>query len=121
MEQECIDVIELILDIYKDFGFDDVVIKFSDRPENRIGSDEVWDKLEGALINALDSMGREYKLFPGEGAFYGPKLEFVEPARALRYFLYRRGRRAPSSGHVTPRFIRFTGAIFRNSGGALRG
>jgi threonyl-tRNA synthetase len=77
MEQECIDVIELILDIYKDFGFDDVVIKFSDRPDNRIGSDEVWDKLEGALINALDSMGREYKLFPGEGAFYGPKLEFV--------------------------------------------
>jgi len=77
MEQECIDVIELILDIYKDFGFEDVVIKFSDRPENRIGSDEIWDKLEGALINALDSMGQAYKLFPGEGAFYGPKLEFV--------------------------------------------
>ncbi len=77
MEQECVDVIELILDIYKDFGFEDVVIKFSDRPENRIGTDDIWDKLEGALINALDSMGREYKLFPGEGAFYGPKLEFV--------------------------------------------
>ncbi len=77
MEQECIDVIELILDIYKDFGFDDVVIKFSDRPENRIGSDEVWDKLEGALVNALNVMGKDYKLFPGEGAFYGPKLEFV--------------------------------------------
>ena len=77
MEQECIDVIKLILDIYKDFGFEDVVIKFSDRPENRIGSDEVWDKLEGALINALDNMGQEYKVFPGEGAFYGPKLEFV--------------------------------------------
>ena len=77
MEQECIDVIKLILDIYKDFGFEDVVIKFSDRPENRIGSDEIWDKLEGALINALDSMGQAYKLFPGEGAFYGPKLEFV--------------------------------------------
>ena len=77
MEQECIDVIEPILDIYKDFGFEDVVIKFSDRPENRIGSDEVWDKLEGALLNALDSMGQPYKLFPGEGAFYGPKLEFV--------------------------------------------
>jgi len=77
MEQECIDVIKLILDIYKDFGFEDVVIKFSDRPENRIGSDEVWDKLEGALINALDSMEQSYKLFPGEGAFYGPKLEFV--------------------------------------------
>jgi len=77
MEQECIDVIELILDIYRDFGFDDVIIKFSDRPDNRIGSDEVWDKLEGALRGALERMGREYKLFPGEGAFYGPKLEFV--------------------------------------------
>lgn len=77
MEQECIDVIELILDIYKDFGFDDVVIKFSDRPKNRIGSDEVWDKLEGALTNALKVMGKDYTLFSGEGAFYGPKLEFV--------------------------------------------
>ena len=77
MEQECIDVIALVLDIYKDFGFEDVVIKFSDRPQNRIGSDEIWDRLEGALINALDSMGLAYKMFPGEGAFYGPKLEFV--------------------------------------------
>ena len=77
MQQECIDVIELILDIYKDFGFEDIVIKFSDRPENRIGSDEVWDKLEGALVNALNEMGKDYKLFSGEGAFYGPKLEFV--------------------------------------------
>jgi threonyl-tRNA synthetase len=77
MEQECIDVIALVLDIYKDFGFEDVVIKFSDRPQNRIGSDAIWDKLEGALINALDSMNLDYKLFPGEGAFYGPKLEFV--------------------------------------------
>jgi len=77
MEQECIDVVALVLDIYKDFGFDDVVIKLSTRPENRIGSDDVWDKLEGALSNALDVMGLDYVLFPGEGAFYGPKLEFV--------------------------------------------
>ena len=77
MEQECIDVIALVLNIYKDFGFEDVVIKLSTRPENRIGSDEVWDKLEGALSNALDVMGLDYVLFPGEGAFYGPKLEFV--------------------------------------------
>ena len=77
MEQECIDVVALVLDIYKDFGFDDVVIKLSTRPENRIGSDEVWDKLEGALSNALDVMGLDYVLYPGEGAFYGPKLEFV--------------------------------------------
>lgn len=77
MEQECIDVVALILDIYKDFGFDQVVIKLSTRPEKRIGSDEVWDKLEGALSNALDTMGLDYVLYPGEGAFYGPKLEFV--------------------------------------------
>ena len=77
MEQECIDVVALVLDIYKDFGFEDIVIKLSTRPEKRIGSDEVWDKLEGALINALETMGLEYVLYPGEGAFYGPKLEFV--------------------------------------------
>ena len=77
MEQECIDVVARVLDIYKDFGFEDIVIKLSTRPEKRIGSDEVWDKLEGALINALEAMGLNYVLYPGEGAFYGPKLEFV--------------------------------------------
>ncbi len=77
MEQECIDVVALVLDIYKDFGFEDVVIKLSTRPNKRIGSDEIWDKLEGALSNALDVMGLDYVLYPGEGAFYGPKLEFV--------------------------------------------
>lgn len=77
MEQECKDVVALILDIYKDFGFDNVRIKLSTRPENRIGSDETWDTLEGALASSLDHMGMSYELFPGEGAFYGPKLEFV--------------------------------------------
>jgi threonyl-tRNA synthetase len=67
----------LILDIYKDFGFENIRIKLSTRPDHRIGSDETWDKLEGALAGALDSMGMAYELFPGEGAFYGPKLEFV--------------------------------------------
>ncbi|MCP4433679.1 MAG: threonine--tRNA ligase [Gammaproteobacteria bacterium] len=77
MEQECIDVVALVLDIYKDFGFEDVVIKLSTRPENRIGSDQIWDKLEAALENALKVMNLDYVLYPGEGAFYGPKLEFV--------------------------------------------
>ncbi|HRP97021.1 MAG TPA: threonine--tRNA ligase [Rhodocyclaceae bacterium] len=77
MEQECRDVVALILDIYKDFGFENVRIKLSTRPDHRIGSDETWDKLEGALAAALDHMGMKYELFPGEGAFYGPKLEFV--------------------------------------------
>jgi threonyl-tRNA synthetase len=77
MKDECIKVTELILDIYKDFGFEDVVLKFSDRPERRIGSDEVWDKSEKALKEALEATGRDYVYNPGEGAFYGPKLEFV--------------------------------------------
>jgi threonyl-tRNA synthetase len=77
MGQECKAVVALVLDIYRDFGFDNVVIKLSTRPESRIGSDETWDKLESALADALDGMGLPYTLFPGEGAFYGPKLEFV--------------------------------------------
>ncbi len=77
MEQECREVAGLILDIYRDFGFTDVRIKLSTRPENRIGSDEIWDLLEGSLSGALEHMGMAYELFPGEGAFYGPKLEFV--------------------------------------------
>ncbi|WP_303783726.1 threonine--tRNA ligase [Azovibrio restrictus] len=77
MEAECRDVVKLIFDIYKDFGFENVRVKLSTRPENRIGSDATWDKLEGALAQALEHMGVEYTLFPGEGAFYGPKLEFV--------------------------------------------
>ena len=77
MAQECKDVVALVLDIYKDFGFDNVHIKLSTRPENRIGSDETWDILEQSLAGALENMGLPYTLFPGEGAFYGPKLEFV--------------------------------------------
>jgi threonyl-tRNA synthetase len=74
---ESVAVTKLILDIYRDFGFDDVRIKFSDRPEKRVGSDEVWDKAEAALKAAATAAGIEYTLNPGEGAFYGPKLEFV--------------------------------------------
>ena len=77
MEDECRKVVELILDIYKDFGFEDVRIKFADRPDKRIGSNEDWDALETALKNALEHMGYDYTYNPGEGAFYGPKLEFV--------------------------------------------
>jgi threonyl-tRNA synthetase len=68
---------ELLLSIYRDLGFDEVVVKFSDRPETRAGSDETWDKAEAALIEAVEQTGIEYSLNPGEGAFYGPKLEFV--------------------------------------------
>ncbi len=68
---------ELLLDIYKDFGFDDVKIKFADRPEVRAGEDAVWDRAERALTKAVKAIGLDYTLNPGEGAFYGPKLEFV--------------------------------------------
>jgi threonyl-tRNA synthetase len=74
---EAVKVTELILSIYRDFGFNDVRIKFSDRPEKRVGSDAVWDIYEGALKEAAAAAGIETTLNPGEGAFYGPKLEFV--------------------------------------------
>ena len=74
---ECKIVCDLILSIYKDFGFDNVRIKFSDRPEKRVGDDAIWDKSEKALKDAMVITGLEYTLNPGEGAFYGPKLEFV--------------------------------------------
>ena len=74
---EAVKVTELILSIYRDFGFDDVRIKFSDRPPKRVGSDDIWDKAEAALRQAAAAAGIETTLNPGEGAFYGPKLEFV--------------------------------------------
>jgi threonyl-tRNA synthetase len=77
MQDECASTIALVCAIYRDFGFEDVAVKLSTRPANRIGSDETWDQLEGALSGALDRMGIEYRINPGEGAFYGPKLEFV--------------------------------------------
>ncbi len=71
------DVVALVLDIYREFGFEDVRIKLSTRPENRMGSDEIWDVLEGSLIETLEAMDLAYTTNEGEGAFYGPKLEFV--------------------------------------------
>ncbi len=74
---ESIAVCKLILDIYRGFGFNDVRIKFADRPEVRVGEDAVWDQAEQALLKALEVGGLDYTHNPGEGAFYGPKLEFV--------------------------------------------
>ena len=70
-------VCKLLLGIYRDAGFDDVVIKYADRPERRVGDDAVWDRAESALIEAMQSLGLDYTHNPGEGAFYGPKIEFV--------------------------------------------
>ena len=77
LTEECLKVNDLVLSIYRDFGFEDVRIKLSTRPENRIGSEESWDRAEAALRTALDTAGHAYTLFEGEGAFYGPKLEYV--------------------------------------------
>jgi threonyl-tRNA synthetase len=74
---EALAINDLILSIYEDFGFSDVLIKFSDRPEKRVGEDAVWDKAEAALMKTLEASGRPWKLNKGEGAFYGPKLEYV--------------------------------------------
>jgi threonyl-tRNA synthetase len=77
IQTEVSNFIDLTFDVYKHFGFDKVDIKLSTRPENRVGSDEVWDKAEAALAQALDAKGIDWELQEGEGAFYGPKIEFV--------------------------------------------
>lgn len=76
IQSEVSTFIDLLFDVYKDFGFDEVIIKLSTRPENRVGDDAVWDKAENALQLALDTKGLAWDLQPGEGAFYGPKIEF---------------------------------------------
>lgn len=77
MESETKKICDLVISIYRDFGFEDVRIKFSDRPEKRVGSDEIWDRSEAALRHGVEAAGLTYTHNPGEGAFYGPKLEFV--------------------------------------------
>jgi len=77
VNEETAGFIKMLREVYADFGFDSFRIKFSDRPDNRAGTDETWDKAEGALRSAVESLGLECELNPGEGAFYGPKLEFV--------------------------------------------
>ena len=74
---ECLNVTNLILDIYKDLGFENVILKYADRPEVRVGDDDVWDKAEASLLEAVKASKLEYSINKGEGAFYGPKIEFV--------------------------------------------
>jgi threonyl-tRNA synthetase len=75
--QETENFTKLLLDVYKDFGFTDVKVKYADRPERRAGDDKIWDEAEGSLLDAIKSMKLDYTVNPGEGAFYGPKIEFV--------------------------------------------
>ena len=74
---ECLSVTNLILGIYKDLGFENIILKYSDRPKVRVGEDKVWDKSEAALLKAVKASKLEYSINKGEGAFYGPKIEFV--------------------------------------------
>ena len=74
---ECLNVTNLILEIYKDLGFENVILKYADRPEVRVGEDEIWDKAEASLLEAVKASKLEYSINKGEGAFYGPKIEFV--------------------------------------------
>lgn len=76
IQQEVSEFIDLLHEVYADFGFDKIIYRLSTRPEQRVGSDEVWDKSEKALADALDSAGLDWEELPGEGAFYGPKIEF---------------------------------------------
>lgn len=141
MQDECARTIALVFDIYKEFGFDDVAVKLSTRPANRIGSDETWDQLESALVGALQSMQIDYRLNPGEGAFYGPKLEFVLrdaigrdwqcgtlqvdlnlPERfAINYIADNGERRQPVMLHraLFGSLERFIGILIEHHGGAL--
>ncbi|MEL6746618.1 MAG: threonine--tRNA ligase [Pseudomonadota bacterium] len=139
--EECVRVNDYILSIYKDFGFEDVTIKFSDRPEKRVGSDEVWDASEAALKTAIDAAGQPWTLNPGEGAFYGPKLEYVLrdaigrdwqcgtlqvdfnlPDRLGAFYIAEDGEKhVPVMLHVAKfgSLERFTGILIENFAGAL--
>ena len=77
VQGEVTQCIQMVYDVYKSFGFEDILVKLSTRPEKRIGSDEVWDKAEAGLANALTNLGINFEYLPGEGAFYGPKIEFT--------------------------------------------
>ena len=75
--EECLSVTNLIIDIYKDLGFKEIILKYSDRPTKRVGDDKIWDKSEAALLNSIKKSKLEYSINKGEGAFYGPKIEYV--------------------------------------------
>ncbi len=132
-------VCKLLLDIYRDFGFTDVVMKLADRPPKRLGDDALWDRAEGALARAMDALGLRYTLNKGQGAFYGPKIEFVlrdaigrdwqcgtlasrlQPRDAARRDLHRRGRQPAHARAPAPRDLRLARALHRRAARALCG
>jgi threonyl-tRNA synthetase len=141
IQSEVADFMELLLAIYRDFGFDEVILRLSTRPEKRVGSDELWDKAEQALKDALNAKGLPWELVPGEGAFYGPKIEyslkdcmgriqqcgtiqvdFVLPERlGAHYIAEDSSRKTPVMLHraILGSFERFIGVLIEHYGGAL--
>ncbi|MFW1677867.1 threonine--tRNA ligase [Pontibacter sp. JAM-7] len=133
--------IDFLHEVYKDFGFNEVIYKLSTRPEHRVGSDEIWDKAEKALADALDAAGLDWQMLPGEGAFYGPKIEFSlkdclgrvwqcgtiqvdfsMPGRLGAQFVNEHGdRETPVMLHraILGSFERFIGILIENFAGAL--
>ena len=141
IQSEVADFIDFLHDVYRDFGFDDVIYRLSTRPEKRVGNDESWDKAEKALAEALDSKGLPWQELPGEGAFYGPKIEFSlkdcigrvwqcgtiqvdfsMPGRLDAYYIDEHSsRQVPVMLHraILGSFERFIGILIENSAGSL--
>ncbi|MDH3436523.1 MAG: threonine--tRNA ligase [Betaproteobacteria bacterium] len=141
VEPEVMRFIDFLQAVYADFGFDEILVKFSTRPPKRVGSDEQWDKAEEALRTALDRRGLDYEVQPGEGAFYGPKIEFSlkdslgrvwqcgtmqldfsMPGRlGAEYVAQDNARRVPVMLHraILGSFERFIGILIEHYGGAM--
>ena len=141
IQSEVAEFIDFLHEVYTDFGFSDIIYKLSTRPEQRVGSDEVWDKAEKALADALDAAGLDWEELPGEGAFYGPKIEFSlrdclgrvwqcgtiqvdfsMPGRLDAQFVNEKGdRETPVMLHraILGSFERFIGILIEHYAGAL--
>jgi len=141
IQTEVADFMNLLFEVYKDFGFDDIILRLSTRPEKRVGSDEVWDDAEKSLTDALNATGLEWELQPGEGAFYGPKIEyslkdcmgrtqqygtiqvdFFTPGRlGAEYVTEDSSRKTPVMLHraVLGSFERFIGVLIEHYAGAM--
>lgn len=141
LQEESLNFIRLLLDVYKDFGFNDVTVRLATRPEKRIGSDELWDHAENALAEALRNAGLKFDIRPGEGAFYGPKIEFhlkdcigrmwqcgtlqldyAQPARLEAYYIAEDGsKKVPVMLHraILGSLERFMGILLEHYAGKL--
>ncbi len=141
IQSEVADFMELLFAVYKDFGFDDVILRLSTRPEKRVGSDELWDKAEAALTEALNATGMPWELVPGEGAFYGPKIEYslkdcmgrIQQCGTIQVDFFTPGRldaqyvdedstrKTPVMLHraILGSFERFIGVLIEHYGGAM--